>query len=179
MSNESSFGRYQVASDAELSDEERATRDMLIAGPRRGVTGPYRIWAANGPLARTLVDLDQHLNTTSSLLPADREIAVLVTGQRWRADYVLTAHASRARESGVPAEAVADIVGGVPPVLTDPRHGLVYAVCQRLYDDHGLSDDLFRRASEMLGTRGLTDLLALLGYYTAIALTLNAYSVSG
>jgi 4-carboxymuconolactone decarboxylase len=79
----------------------------------------------------------------------------------------------------VPTDAVADIVAGVPPVLADPRHGLVYAVCQRLYDDHGLSDDLFERASDMLGTRGLTDLLALLGYYTSIALTLNAYSVPG
>jgi 4-carboxymuconolactone decarboxylase len=141
------------------------------------VTGPYKIWAANGPLARTLVDLDQHLNTTGSLSPADREIAVLVTGQRWSADYVVTAHAPRARESGVPAEAVADIVAGVPPVLTDPRHRLVYAVCCRLYDDHALSDDLFQRATEVLGTHGLTDLLALLGYYTTIALTLNAYSV--
>jgi 4-carboxymuconolactone decarboxylase len=177
MTGEESFGRYRIASCAELSPEERATREMLIAGPRRGVSGPYKIWAGNAPLVRTLVDLDEHLNTTDSLSAADREIAVLVTAARWRARYVATAHAPRAEASGVPTDAAAKILAGEAPPLTDPRQQLVYGLCRRLYAGGELPDEIFEQADAMLGSRGLSDLIALLGYYTAVALTLNAYAV--
>jgi 4-carboxymuconolactone decarboxylase len=179
MSGEQSFGRYRITSLDELSAEERETREMLIAGPRCGVSGPYQIWVGNAPLVRTLVDLDQHLNTTDSLSAADREIAVLVTAERWRARYVATAHVPRAEASGVPADAAAKILAGEAPTLTDPRQQLVYSLCRQLYAGGELPDEAFEQADAVLGSRGLSDLIALLGYYTAVALTLNAYAVPG
>jgi 4-carboxymuconolactone decarboxylase len=150
---------------------------MLIAGPRRGVSGPYKIWVGNAPLVRALVDLDQHLNSTDSLSAAEREIAVLVTAERWDARYVAAAHTPRAVASGLPADAAAKIQAGETPVLTDPRQQLVYDLCRRLYAGGELPDETFERADAMLGSRGLSDLVALLGYYTAVALTLNTYAV--
>jgi 4-carboxymuconolactone decarboxylase len=179
MSGEHSFGRCRIASSDDLSVEERETRDMLIAGPRGGVSGPYKIWAGNAPLARTLVELDQHLNTTDSLSTVDREIAVLVTAARWRTRYVATAHAPRAAAAGVSPDAVAKILAGETPALDDPRQQMVYSLCRRLYCGGELSDETFEEADAMLGPRGLSDLVALLGYYTAVALTLNAYAVPG
>jgi 4-carboxymuconolactone decarboxylase len=152
---------------------------MLIAGPRGGVSGPYKIWVLNAPLASALADLDQHLNGAASLSAADREIAVLVSAERWDSGYVASAHTSRATASGVPERAVEQILAGETPRLPDPRHQLVYSVCRQLYAGGPLPVEMFEQATAVLNPAGLSDLIALLGYYTAVALTLNAYAVSG
>ena len=82
-----------------MSADERVNREMLIAGPRGGVTGPYKIWVRNGPLVRALVELDTHLNSTGSLSASDREIAILVCAERWNAAYV--AQGTHAEGSGI------------------------------------------------------------------------------
>jgi 4-carboxymuconolactone decarboxylase len=173
------FGRYRIARSDELSVEEQASRDMLIAGPRGGISGPYKIWVLNAPLAGAMADLDQHLNTTGSLSAADREIAVLVSAERWDSGYVAAAHAPRAAASGVPEQAVEQILAGDTPRLPDPRQQLVYSVCRQLYAGGVLPVEMFEQATVMLNPDGLSDLIALLGYYTAVALTLNAYAVPG
>jgi 4-carboxymuconolactone decarboxylase len=173
------FGRLRVSRKEEVSADERVNREMLVSGPRGGVTGPYKIWVRNGPLVRALAELDAYLNSTSSLSPADREIAILVCAERWDSAYVAQAHAPRAVESGVPGNAAAAILAGQIPSFADPRHKLVYGLTRELYAGGALSEKTFERAIEVLGQDGLSDLLAFLGYYTAVALTLNAYAVPG
>lgn len=162
-----------------MGADELANREMLIAGPRGGVTGPYKIWVRNGPLVRALVELDTHLNRGSSLSSADREIAVLVCAEHWDSAYVARAHTQRAVDCGVPAHVVAAVLAGQLPAFADPRQKLVYRLTRELYDGGVLSDEMFEHAIEMLGQDGLSDLVAFLGYYTAVALTLNAYAVPG
>jgi 4-carboxymuconolactone decarboxylase len=179
MSDERPFGRHRTASGDELSPEEREARDLLTSGPRGGVSGPYRIWVSNPPLVRALVELDQHLNGTDALSAAEREIAVLVTAARWDARYVAAAHLPRAAASGVPPDAAERILAGDDPALPEPRQQAVYNICRQLYAGGELPEEIFKRANALLGARGLSDLIALLGYYTSVALTLNAYAVRG
>jgi 4-carboxymuconolactone decarboxylase len=179
VSDERSFGRHHPASGDEPSPEEREARDLLTSGPRGGVSGPYRIWVSNPPLVRALVELDQHLNSSDALSAAEREIAVLVTAARWDARYVATAHVPRAATSGVPAGAAERILAGDDPALPEARQQVVYSVCRQLYAGGELPEEIFKRANTVLGARALSDLIALLGYYTAVALTLNAYAVRG
>jgi 4-carboxymuconolactone decarboxylase len=173
------FGRLRISRAEESSPEEVATRERLVAGPRGGVSGPYKIWVRNGPLVRALVDLDTHLNSTGSLSAVDRELAILVGAERWDAAYIASAHAPRALECGVPAHVVAAVLAGKVPTFSDPRQELVYNLTRELHDGGVLSDEMFERAIEVFGHDGLSDLIALLGYYTAVALTLNAYAVPG
>jgi 4-carboxymuconolactone decarboxylase len=173
------FGRLRLLRRGEVSSDERINRELLVSGPRGGVTGPYKIWVRNGPLVRALAELDTHLNSTSSLSPADREIAILVCAERWDSAYVAKAHVPRAVESGVPGDAAAAILAGQIPSFADPRQELVYSLTRELYAGGALSDETFERAMEVFAQDGLSDLLALLGYYTAVALTLNAYAVAG
>ena len=173
------FGRLRIPRPEEMDPGELANREMLISGPRGGVTGPYKIWVRNGPLIRALAELDAHLNSNGSLSAADREIAVLVCAERWDAAYVARAHTPRALEAGVSEDVVTGILAGRVPTFTDSRHKLVYNLTRELFDGGTLSDRTFTRGLEVLGESGLTDLIAFLGYYTAVSLTLNAYAVPG
>jgi 4-carboxymuconolactone decarboxylase len=179
VSDDDFFGRLRISRPEEMGADELANREMLITGPRGGVTGPYKIWARNGSLAKAFVELDTHLNSTSRLSSADREMAILVCAEQWDAAFVARAHAPRAVDSGVPAQVVTAVLAGQLPAFADPRQKLIYDLTRELYKGGRLSDEMFERGLEALGQDGFSDLLALLGYYTAVALTLNAYAVPG
>jgi 4-carboxymuconolactone decarboxylase len=40
-----------------------------------------------------------------------------------------------------------------------------------------IPQDLYDRAVEALGHKGITDLIVLMGYYTCVSLTMNFYAV--
>ena len=46
-----------------------------------------------------------------------------------------------------------------------------------MHEERRLSDDLYAEAKAALGERGLVDLIGILGYYTLISMTLNAFAV--
>jgi 4-carboxymuconolactone decarboxylase len=125
-----------------------------------------------------LAALDEHLNSDRlALSAAEREIAILASAVRWRAEYVIGAHVARATAAGVPAAAVVAIVAGEAPVLADRRQRVVHDVATGLADGGALPPPLYEAAVDVLGHAALADLTVLLGYYTAVAFTVNAYDV--
>jgi 4-carboxymuconolactone decarboxylase len=172
------FGRYAEVPVEGMTAEQRAAHRALVEGPRGGVSGPYRAWLSNPALVRSLAALDEHLNSERiALSPAEREVAILAGAVRWRAEYVIGAHVPRATAAGVPGAAVAAIVAGAVPALPDRRQRVVHDVAMGLADGGPLPPPLYEAAVEVLGHAALADLTALLGYYTAVAFTVNAYDV--
>ncbi|HEY6758796.1 MAG TPA: carboxymuconolactone decarboxylase family protein [Baekduia sp.] len=172
------FGRYAEVPVEGMTAEQRAAHRALVEGPRGGVSGPYRAWVTNPALVHALAALDEHVNSErSALSPAEREIAILASAVHWSAEYVIGAHAPRATAAGVPAAAVAAIVAGAAPELDDRRQRVVHDVAMGLADGGVLPPPLYDAAVDVLGHAALADLTVLLGYYTAVAFTVNAYDV--
>ena len=88
-------------------------------------------------------------------------------------------HATREDESaGLAKEAIRAIVAGELPVLEDERERLVYDLSIALCKPAVLAPSLYDRGVAVLGHAGLNDLVVLVGYYTAVSLTVNAYDVA-
>ena len=51
----------------------------------------------------------------------------------------------------------------------------ILGVSDELYDTYALSDDTHDRAAELLGQQALIELVTIAGFYSMIALTLNAF----
>jgi len=66
---------------------------------------------------------------------------------------------------------------GDEPVLEDAMSRAVYAVSRELHRTHALSDGTYAAAEGVLGHAGLVDLVGILGYYTLVSMTLNAFRV--
>ncbi len=58
-----------------------------------------------------------------------------------------------------------------------PDEGLVYDFCTALHRRHFVDDELFRRAMETLGERGMIDLVAVSGFYDAVSMMLNVAEI--
>ena len=113
----------------------------------------------------------------SPLKPALREMAILVVGQHWRADFEWYAHAPMAADAGVTTEQLDEIKHGRTPDFDDEEKTLVYAYCRELVVSKQVSDQTYDATKRLLGERILVDLTALLGHFTNVAMTLNAHRV--
>ncbi len=102
---------------------------------------------------------------------------MVVIASHWNSDYPLAAHEKRGKEVGLPAAAVEAMIAGLPTSFADPREQVAYEVAMSLAGNRIVSQGLYDRAVGLLGHPGASDVIALIGYYTSVCLTMNFYAV--
>ncbi|MGI9508947.1 MAG: carboxymuconolactone decarboxylase family protein [Geminicoccaceae bacterium] len=161
----------------EMSDEQKQIHDEIAAGPRGAVVGPLKVWLHSPALADRAQRLGAYARYHSTLPPHLSEIAILVTGSIWQADFEWYAHVGPARDAGISEAVIEAIRNDTPPPLEDEPSQAVYQVARDMHRNRRLSDETYARAKAALGEQGLVDLIGILGYYTLISMTLNAFEV--
>jgi 4-carboxymuconolactone decarboxylase len=178
MSATPTFGRYAEIPVDQMTPEQQKSYRFMVEGPRGRLPGPYKVWVHNPKLLQAAAPLGQHFTPgQSSLTEREREIAVLVITSRWHSAYPTAAHEKRGQEVGLPAPMVEAIIAGRPASFADLREQVVYEVAGALAGGRLLSQGLYDRALKALGHESITDMIVLMGYYTAVALTMNFYAV--
>jgi 4-carboxymuconolactone decarboxylase len=179
MSDTPTFGRYAEIPVDRMTPAQREGYRFLVEGPRGRLPGPYKVWVHNPKLLHAAAALGQHFTPgESALSEREREIAVLVTTSHWHSAYPTAAHETRGVEVGLPAAAVEAIVAGLPTAFSDAREQVVYEVAMALAGGRLLPQGLYDRAVSALGHESVTDMIVLMGYYTAVSLTMNFYAVA-
>jgi 4-carboxymuconolactone decarboxylase len=178
MSATATFGRYAEIPLDQMTAEQQDAYRFLVEGPRGRLPGPSKVWVHNPTLLRAAAPLGEHFTPgKSSLTEREREIAVVVITSKWHSAYPAAAHERRGKEVGLPAPAVEAMVAGLPASFADPREQVVYEVALTLAGGRPISQGLYDRAVKMLGHESITDMIVLMGYYTAVSLTMNFYAV--
>ena len=178
MSGTPTFGRYAELPVDQMTPEQRAGYRFLVEGPRGRLPGPYKVWVHNPKLIHAAAPLGQHFTPgQSSLTEREREIAVLVVTSAWRSAYPTAAHEKRGIEVGLPAATVEAMVAGEPVAFPDAREQAVYEMATSLAANRLVSQGLYDRAVDTLGHERITDIIVLMGYYTAVSFTMNFYAV--
>ena len=159
----------------EMTKEQNRV-DAEIGATRSGrAGGPFAIWLRDPVLAEQVGKIGNYLRNDTSLATARQEIAILVTARHWTAQYAWSVHERRALEAGVHEDVVDAIRDRRRPGFDDPIDEMVYVVCSELYDTYGLSNETYDRAAALLGQQALIELVTIAGFYSMIALTVNAF----
>jgi 4-carboxymuconolactone decarboxylase len=161
----------------EMTAAQRRVHDEIAAGPRGKVVGPLKVWLRSPELADRAQKLGAYARYHSSLPPALSELAILVTGRLWHADFEWYSHVGPARAAGISEAVIEAIRTGAEPALEDQKARAVYTVARELHEARALSDGTYAYAEAALGHQGLVDLVGILGYYTLISMTLKAFAV--
>lgn len=171
------FGRFKEHAPEQMGGEERKAYE-LVKSSRGMVPGPYKIWLRNLKLTEVMLRMGMHYQDQSALSKAEIEIAVNLTAARWMASYASYEHEWMAELlGGLPADKVAALIAGLPVSFDDARQQVVYDITSALLAPRLIPFALYRRAVDTLGDDGLTDLIAFIGYFTTVSLTLRAYDV--
>ena len=89
------------------------------------------------------------------------------------ANYEWNAHCKLALQGGLNPAIAQAIAEGREPEGMDADESLVYEFSRSLHNNHGVSDELFKRASDRFGERGVVDIIAVNGYYSMVSFLLN------
>ena len=164
-----------LTADAAMSPEQRRVYDAVASGPRGTVQGPILAALHRPELADKWQQLGELLRYRTSLPLVLSEVAILVTAQRWRSQLEWHLHKGFALKAGVPEGVVDDIHVGRRPANADADMVTVYDYAAELQDGKRVSEATYRRVLDRWGVVGVVELTALIGYYTMVAMTLNAH----
>jgi 4-carboxymuconolactone decarboxylase len=135
------------------------------------------VWLHSPELAERAQQLGEHARFRTTLAPRLRELAILVTARFWGAQIEWSIHEPAGREAGIPRAVIEDLKRRRTPEFEEPDEESVYNYTFELLRDHFVPDEVFKAASDHLGPRGVTELTILIGYYSLVALSLNAFQI--
>jgi len=171
------FGRFIETPVDEMPPEMREAYD-LTRQLRGLVPGPHKIWLANPTLSKTIVPTGAYFQRLSTLTKAEIEIATNVVNGRWRSPYANYEHEIIGEHAGhLDPRRVEALIAGLPTSFDDPRQQVVYELATALVAQRVVPLGLYRRARELLGDAGIVDVAVLLGWFTMVCMTLNAFDV--
>lgn len=177
MNGSNEMPRLAPVDESKLDAGQQAVFDQITAGARGAVSGPFTVLLHNAALASRVEQLGAYLRYGSAIPPRQRELAICTVGAHWRAHYEWFAHGTLAEAAGVPASVLAELGSGRDPAISDAADRAVHAYASELLRTGRATDGAYHAAEAVLGQAGLLDLTALVGYYTLLALVLNAYGV--
>ncbi len=166
--------RFPVLAPSAMSADQRRVAEMIADGPRGGVRGPFIALLHNPALAERVQALGEHLRFGTGLPDRLVEIAVLVAARRWNCEYEWFAHEKLARKAGVPEAVIAAIAKAERPGGMSADDALVHDFCVATCRDGAPGDGDFEAVIARYDRSAALDLLALCGYYSMLAMILNA-----
>lgn len=160
-----------------MSAEQRRVHDAIAAGPRGSVPAPLSVWLRRPELADRAQALGQYCRYETSLSPRLSELAIMITAAAWRSDYEWRAHEPHALEAGLDSAVLDALKAGRAPTFARDDEAALYAFARALHQERRVPDDVYASATEALSEEGVVDLTGILGYYTLISMTLNAFEI--
>ena len=157
----------------QLDSAQRAVVEEIVAGRRGAVIGPFIPALRSPELTRRLQRLGEYLRYDAALPPKLREMAILLTAREWKQGFEWNVHAPLAAQAGLSADVIAAISEGRTPASMDSGEALVLAFFVELHRDHQVSDVTYETTVAQFGEQGVVDLIALIGYYTTLAMIMN------
>ena len=157
-----------------------------MAGPRgktgflsrsRPIGGPFAPWLRSPDFADLAQRLGAFARYGTALEPRLSELAIIVVGAAWKADYEFAAHGPMAIRAGVSPDVVEAVARGEVPRFERSDERIVYEFARELVESREVADERYAAAADLLGEAGTVELVGILGYYTLVCMTLNAFEV--
>ncbi|EXF93376.1 4-carboxymuconolactone decarboxylase [Pseudomonas fluorescens HK44] len=171
------MNRLKAIDPDHLNQAQRVIYDAIATGPRKGVRGPLAIWLHRPELAQCAQSLGRYCRYDSSLEPRLSELAILLLGRHWLAEYEWAAHKPFALEAGLSPAVIDAIRDDRQPAFEHEDEALVYAFIRQLHDTRQVDDHLYQDISRVLGETAVVDLVGIAGYYTLISMTIKVFEV--
>ncbi len=160
-----------------MKPEQRAVYAKTVAGRRGSVPANVLVWLHNPELAARAQKLGEMVRYDTTLGQRWSELAILVVARHWTSHYEWAVHIPEAARAGVPAEVVEAIAERRQPRLEDETDRAVFDFASVLVASGRVPEAVYRAAILAVGQKAVVELVALIGYYTMVAFTLNAFEI--
>ena len=157
----------------QMTAAQRKAAEEMIAGPRKGVKGPFVPLLRSPELMDRLQKVGEYLRFGSSLDQRISEFVMLVVAREWTQQFEWFVHVPLARKADVAEETIAALAEGRRPGGMSEHEQVAYDFCAELLRNKGVCETTYRRAVAAFGEHGVIDLIGVAGYFTTVSMVMN------
>ena len=158
----------------QMNPAQRAAAQAVIDGPRGAVYGPFVPLLRSPELMDCAQRMGEYLRYRSAIGTRLSEVAILVTARHWNQPVEWAIHAPIAERTGIAPDVIHAIAHRRHPKDMLVDEALVYDFCMELHQHKRVSDATYANALALFGEKGVVDLRGINGYYTFLAMVMNA-----
>ena len=160
-----------------MSETQRALlADIQKTRGKGALGGPFAVLLHAPEYGDLAQKLGAHCRYRTAVPPRLSEFTILVLARMWRSQYEFWVHTPIAEKAGVKTATIAALRSGRPLKLTKDERA-IYDFIAELHRAKRVSDKTYKRVHAIFGDAGMVEFVGILGYYTLIAMTLNAFQV--
>lgn len=165
----------EIKNREDVAPVHRGLFDEIAQSRGGSVSGPFRVLLYSPIPAVRAASLGAYFRFEHSLPERVASIAAITVGRETDCVYEYTAQEAGARRAGVREEAIEAIKHRRAPegLLADEL--LVWTFTTELLRNHRVSEETWQAALDRLGMKPLTDLIGAIGYFSYIAVAMNAF----
>ena len=160
-----------------MTPDQRRVYDAIVSGPRKTLVGPLRAALHIPELADKWQQFGELLRYRTSLPPRLSELAILVTARHTNSQLEWFIHEQTARTAGLEDAVIASVKKRERPQGADADVLAIYDYARELNERDTVSGAVHKAVAERFKVAGVVELTALIGYYTMVAMTLNAHEI--
>ncbi len=168
--------RIALPTPQSMTPEQRAVYDDILR-TRPSVDGPFLAWLHVPALAAPAQQLGAHCRFATGLSLRESELLILMTAARFDCDGEWDIHGPIALGAGVSPEDLARVRSGALPAPCSARESALLAFASELLKTNRVAQETFDHALTELGLEMLVNVAGLIGYYSLVAMTLNAFAM--
>ena len=173
MSAQTGFSRFPLLARESMSAAQQDVYQRKMIGPWADLRGPFNAFMRSPAMADKALELGNHIRHGNSLSDALTELAILVVGRHWTAQYEWWAHYKRAKAAGLPMHIADAIAKHERPTGMSADEEMVYDFSTELLRSQQVGDATWARAKKLYSEQQNVDLVTTCGFYVLISMLLN------
>jgi len=156
------------------TEAQKKAADQFLETRKTPVFGPFIPLIRSPELMLRAKEMGDYLRFHASIGQKLAEFTILITARQWTQDYEWHVHHPLALKQGLKPEIAEAMFNNRRPAGMAEDEEALYDLLAELDSTRRLSDQTYDRALKNFGEQGLMDIIGLYGYYTFLAITMNA-----
>jgi 4-carboxymuconolactone decarboxylase len=157
-----------------MTDGQKKAAEAFAEGRGYAVRGPFVPLIRSPEVMLRAKAMGDYLRFKSTLGPRLNEMVILIAAREWTQQYEWQAHYPIAIKEGLRPDVAAAIADGRRPAGMAEDEEAAYDLATEILRMKRVSDATYQRAVAKFGEQGVIDLLGVTGYYTFLAIVMNA-----
>jgi 4-carboxymuconolactone decarboxylase len=161
-----------ITSKDQVAAKDHAIVDAIISS-RGALQGPFTMFLHSPEIAGRVAHLGAFVRFEGSLDMRVRVLAAMTVARELEAVYIWGAQTNGARRLGIPESTITAIrekhTRGIPP-----EDAQIVMFTRQLLEKHRVDDATFQAVQERFGPDEFIQLTGAIGYYSMLAMTVNA-----
>jgi len=163
--------RFKPLPYEQMDPAQKKMAETMAAG--RGPGGSFNIIVRSPDSGALFYDMGERVRFHMSVPDKLKEIAILLTARYWTAHFEWQAHRRAAAQAGLSEEKIKAIAEGRRPAGMSSDEEAVYNFVTELYKTKNVSDATFGALKNLVGERGVVDIVVTTGYYQVVSMGMN------